>query len=277
MNTEPDWGSAFRDAPPSALKVYNDIVRPLFEPFAIDLVERVAPPEGARVLDVACGPGTVTRHLARRIGPQGEVIGADISPAMLAIAASEADDPHAAPITWLESPAAPLALEDGSVDLVTCQQGLQFFPDKRAALAEARRVVAPGGAAAFSYWVAIDRIPFFHALHDAIRELMGEDLAQRYAAGPWSLPGEEGAELARLAGFGDVELSEVVLESDIPTDAAGPLVDSLNATGIAAEAAALDPEKRTKLLETVARNLDATLGRGARSAPFTTSLLICRP
>lgn len=277
MSDPGDWGNAFRDAPTSALDVYNEIVRPLFEPFAVDLVQRLAPPSGATVLDIACGPGTVTRHLARTVGPAGSVIGADISPAMLAIAASEGDEVDAAPITWLESPAAPLAVEDASVDVITCQQGLQFFPDKRAALAEARRVLAPDGVASFSFWVSIDRIPFFRALHDAIRALLGDELARRYAAGPWSLSGVEGADVARIAGFREVDLSEVVLESDIPSDAAQPLVDSLDATGIAAEVAGLDGAARAELVDAVARNLDASLGRQARQAPFTTSLLICRP
>jgi SAM-dependent methyltransferase len=277
MGARTEWLESFRDAPKDDLGIYNDIVRPLFEPFAVDLVDRVAPAPGATGLDVACGPGTVTRHLARAIGPSGAVIGSDISPAMLAIAASEPSEPGAAPIEWLQSPAHPLAMADASVDVMTCQQGLQFFPDKRAALAESRRVITAHGSATFAFWVSIDRIPFFGALHDAIRDQLGEDLADRYAAGPWSLPGPEAAALAREAGFGDVDLSEVVLESPLPANTPAALVLSLRATGIAAEAKELDDAERGRLLDAVARRLDDALGAGARTAPFTTSFMVCRP
>lgn len=102
----------------------------------------------AVVLDVATGPGTVARLAARRIGPDGRVVATDISRPMLDVASSKPPLPNAAPITYIESPAAPLAVESALFDAVFCHQGLQFFPDRLAALAEMRRALKPGGVLA---------------------------------------------------------------------------------------------------------------------------------
>src|ERR1700752_2152180 len=121
------WGKAFARGTVTAMDAYDRIVARVFEPWALDTVERLSPAEGSTVLDVACGPGTVTFLLAERVGPSGRVVATDISPAMLAIAREK--PATGAPIEWIESPGAPLAVETDSVDSITRQQGLQFFPD----------------------------------------------------------------------------------------------------------------------------------------------------
>jgi ubiquinone/menaquinone biosynthesis C-methylase UbiE len=112
-------------------------------PLAADLVETAAPRPGERVLDVACGTGIVARLAAARVGAAGTVVGLDISPGMLAVA--RAVTPAGAAIDWRQGPAHAAPLPDGAFDAVLCQLGLQFFPDKVAALAEMHRVLAPGG------------------------------------------------------------------------------------------------------------------------------------
>src|SRR5262245_26427973 len=95
------WAAAWARASLDAMDIYDRIVARVFDPWAADLVDRLAPPEGSTVLDVACGPGTVTHQLAERVGPTGRVIATDISQAMLAIARLK---PSAgAPIEWVES------------------------------------------------------------------------------------------------------------------------------------------------------------------------------
>jgi ubiquinone/menaquinone biosynthesis C-methylase UbiE len=104
--------------------------------------------KGATVLDVATGPGTVARLAAKRIWPGGRVVATDISRPMLDVARSKPS--FRAPIMYLESPAAPLAVESAAFDVVVCQQGLQFFPDRTAALGEMRRALKPGGRLAIA-------------------------------------------------------------------------------------------------------------------------------
>jgi ubiquinone/menaquinone biosynthesis C-methylase UbiE len=70
------------------MRVYDTVIARLFTPWAHNLMDRLAPPPGCMALDVACGPGTVSRILAERIGSEGHVVATDISPAMLEIARS---------------------------------------------------------------------------------------------------------------------------------------------------------------------------------------------
>jgi len=111
-------------------------------PLAADLIETAALRPGQRVLDVACGTGIVTRLAAERLGDSGQLVGTDVNPGMLEVARSVADG---TPIEWREANAESLPLEDESFDVVLCQMGLQFIPNRLAASREMRRVLASGG------------------------------------------------------------------------------------------------------------------------------------
>jgi len=106
---------------------------------------------GERVLDLACGTGVVTRIAAQRVGPQGRVTGVDLNTGMISVARS-LPAPDGGPVEWLEGSALAIPLPDASVNVVLCQQGLQFFLDKALALLEMRRVLDRGGRLALSVW-----------------------------------------------------------------------------------------------------------------------------
>jgi ubiquinone/menaquinone biosynthesis C-methylase UbiE len=112
-------------------------------PVAEDLIEAAGLRPGERVLDVACGTGVVTRLAAERVGPSGTVAGLDVHPGMLAVA--RAATPAGKSINWYEASAEAMPLPDSSFDVVLCQMGLQFMPNKPAALREMRRVLDRGG------------------------------------------------------------------------------------------------------------------------------------
>ena len=95
------WSAAFASGTVDSMHAYDSIVARLFTPWAHDLIDRLAPPSGCSALDVACGPGTVTRVLAERVGPAGHVVATDISPAMLEIAAAKTVAPQSATIEWI--------------------------------------------------------------------------------------------------------------------------------------------------------------------------------
>src|SRR5205823_12255406 len=159
------------------------------------------------VLDVATGPGTVARPAALRSGPSGRVTACDLSPAMLAVAKAKTPLEQAAPITYLECAADHLGVPDESFDVVLCQQGLQFFPDRTKALAEMRRALRPGGRAGVSVGCEIEQCPAFEAVAVALGEVFGADTELAYRRGPWGLGDPD--ELARLfdeAGFTGVEI-----------------------------------------------------------------------
>jgi SAM-dependent methyltransferase len=203
-----DWSASFAMAPTSAMTFYDEIMVPrMFDPWAELLLDQLQLQNGQTVLDVACGPGTVTRRAALRVGPEGRVVGCDFSPAMLDLARSKVLTGATAPIDYLECPADSLRVADDAFDVITCQQGLQFFPDQPAALAEMRRALRPGGQLGIATWCDIADCPPFAALASAVRRVLGDEIADAYASGPWGFG--DAAALARLVnecGFADVNV-----------------------------------------------------------------------
>lgn len=122
---------------------YERLSAGLFAPITSAFAEFCAAKPGERVLDLACGPGTLTASLAKAAGA-GNVLGTDLSEGMLERARLAAPGAEFKPMN-----AEALDLPDASFDLVTCQLGLMLFARPEAALAEAARVLKPGGRAAY--------------------------------------------------------------------------------------------------------------------------------
>ena len=152
--------------------LYDAYLSPLFETWSDILIEETPP--GGRVLDVACGTGIVSRKLATQAGVE-LVEAIDVAPPMIdkAKALTQSD----LPVTFQIASADNLPFEDNHFGAAYCQQGLQFFPDKVAALRETARVVAPGGKLAFAVWThANSGNPVFGAFEDIIARELGVDL-----------------------------------------------------------------------------------------------------
>jgi SAM-dependent methyltransferase len=135
------FGKAYAGEPPVNYERF--FVPAIGAPLAIDLVRLAALRPGERVLDVACGTGVVARLASQQVGASGTVAGLDVNPGMLAVARSAT--PADMSIDWHEASAEAMPLPDASFDVVLCQMGLQFMPDKHAALCEMRRVLVRGG------------------------------------------------------------------------------------------------------------------------------------
>jgi ubiquinone/menaquinone biosynthesis C-methylase UbiE len=118
-------------------------------PLAMRLLDQLPLRAGQRVLDVACGTGIVARLAAPRVAPSGSVAGVDIDEKMLAVARTRAAD-EGLSIAWKQADAGELPFADASFDVVVCQQGLQFFPDRVRAVREMRRVVSDRGIVALA-------------------------------------------------------------------------------------------------------------------------------
>jgi ubiquinone/menaquinone biosynthesis C-methylase UbiE len=231
----------------SVAGIYDDIYVPrIFIPWASVLLERAALRPGESVLDVATGPGMVARLAAEQVGPHGRVVGADFSEAMIAIARAKPSSVGAASVAYLVSPAAPLSVEDGAYDVVTCQQGLQFFPDRTAAIGEMHRALKPGGRVAAAVWREIALQPSFAAIDAALRECLPAEQAEPYGL-PFRWPkAEDLAAVFRAQGFSDVSVVEVrrplVYERGIPQ-----VIATLGASPVAATVSQLDAESRARL------------------------------
>jgi ubiquinone/menaquinone biosynthesis C-methylase UbiE len=131
--------------------------------WAADLVDAVGLRPGLRVLDVACGTGVVARAAAEQVGSSGRVVGLDLNPGMLAVARS-----LPASVEWHEGSALALPFAADSFDVVLCQLGLQFFPDRPAALREMRRVLVAGGTLGLNVFGPIGHNPATHAMANAL-------------------------------------------------------------------------------------------------------------
>jgi ubiquinone/menaquinone biosynthesis C-methylase UbiE len=187
-------------------RAYDDFLVPrLFAPWAELLLDAVGAREGDAVLDVATGPGTVARAAARRAGPRGRVVATDVSASMLAVARSKPPVAGGAPIEYVESSAESLAelgaARGGAFDVVLCQQGLQFFPDRGGALRAMHAALRPGGRLGVAVWGAVEENPVFAAMCDALRDAGAPALAELSVA-PFRGPGPRDlAALAADAGF----------------------------------------------------------------------------
>jgi ubiquinone/menaquinone biosynthesis C-methylase UbiE len=168
------------------------------------LLRLVSPRPGERVLDVACGTGTVARLAAEQVGPTGRVAGLDISAGMLTVA--RLIPLPAGQVEWREADAQSIPFADGSFDIVTCQLGLQFIPDRAKALREMRRVLVPSGRLAIMVWRPIRYSPGFASLEQALEQHAGLEAA-KWMRSPFSLSDRhELKSLIQTAGFADTTI-----------------------------------------------------------------------
>jgi ubiquinone/menaquinone biosynthesis C-methylase UbiE len=180
------------------------LVPSIFAPWARRLVALLRLQPGERVLDVACGTGVVARLAAQHVGQDGHVVGVDLNSGMLEVARS-LPPAAGAVVEWREANALALPFPEAEFDVVGCQNGLQFFPDRRAALREMYRVLAPAGRLALLVWRTIDESPGFAALADALDRDVSQAAAMMRA--PFAFGnGEELRALIGQAGFRDVDI-----------------------------------------------------------------------
>jgi len=191
----------FQFTNPAVPKAYDEYFVPrLFEPWAKLVLDEARLQPGQALIDVATGPGTVARLAAPLLGPKGRILATDIAKPMLDIARAKPAQRDAAAIEYVESGAAPLAAPSGAFDVLICQQGLQFFPDRSAALREMHRVLKNGGRALIAIWAEIERNQIFAAFHRALGATVPAELAALITAPfSWYRAGELRAAAAGLA------------------------------------------------------------------------------
>jgi SAM-dependent methyltransferase len=215
MAGQPHWLQVGGNA---AERYERDLVPAMFADWAPRLVDVAQVRSGERVLDVACGTGVVTRTAAGRVGEAGSVVGLDINAAMLDVARGAASV-HGSGVEWCEASVLAMPLPDAAFDVVLCQQGLQQFPDRPAALAEIYRVLRPDGRLAASVWADLEQNPGFTALVGALERHVGVAAANNRRA-PFAL-GDAGKveRLVRAAGFSDVSARTMVGTARFPSPA----------------------------------------------------------
>jgi len=245
---------------PTPAEVYDQYMRSaIADPWTRVLLEYAAPQPGERVLDVACGTGSVAWHVAPLVGAEGKLVALDINPDMLAVARS-LPPPAGATIEWQEGDAVALPLQDSAFDLVLCQQGLQFFPDRTAVMREMRRVLTEGGRVALSVWQALERHPVYEALFEATTRRLNaalHDVALSFSL--WNA--EELRELLSAAGFQRIEVTPRSLDIHFPSPERFVLLTVQGAASSVPTFAQLDAAARSALVEAVASETEAVVQR----------------
>ena len=183
----------------------------LFAGYARDLAERVKNAKPSKVLELACGTGVVTRELMQALDPDASLVATDFNPAMLEYARTTAQAEKFPNLDWQTADATALPFDDDSFDLLVCQFGFMFFPDKSKAMAEVKRVLKPGGRLIFNVWGAMEDNPVFYSVELALQELLPEEPVPIIPT-PCSMADHELlSTLLVEAGFEDIQVTDVIL------------------------------------------------------------------
>ena len=166
---------------------------------------------GARVLELACGPGGLGMAAAERVGPDGEVVLSDVAAEMTAIAARRAAERGLANVTTRELDLERIAEPDARYDAVLCREGLMFALEPARAVAEIRRVLRPEGRFALAVWGPRERNPWLGIVLDAVGAQLGAPVPPPGIPGPFALG--DPAQLRDLVGA-EVDEVSVPLHAD---------------------------------------------------------------
>jgi len=245
--------------------LYDTYLVPLiFEDYAEDMAGRVVAGASDDVLETAAGSGVVTRMLAPLLPSGARYVVSDLNAPMLDRArARQTPD---ARISWQQADALDLPFEDGAFDVVCCQFGTMFFPDKPKGYGEARRVLRPGGRFIFNVWDGIEHNEF-------------ADIVTRVAQD--HLPGGQGAFLARTphghgdpavlrrdleqAGFTEIAI-ETITRTSTAAQAAHPAIAYAQGTPLRGEIEPHGPEMLERITEDATQEITRRFGAGPVSA-----------
>lgn len=155
-------------------EIYDRLIVPMiFEPYAQDLADRVARFKPENVLEIAAGTGVLTRAMASRLNAETRIVASDLNQPMLDRASAR--QPEDSRIVWQQADALALPFEPQMFDVVACQFGVMFYPDKVQGHKEAYRVLKPGGHYFFNVWDRLATSDFTQVVTSALEEMFPDD------------------------------------------------------------------------------------------------------
>jgi ubiquinone/menaquinone biosynthesis C-methylase UbiE len=242
-------------------EIYDRFMVPLiFEPYAADLAGRVAALAPRDVLETAAGTGVLTRALASRLAPSTRIVATDLNQAMLDQAARRQ---QGGVVEWQQADALALPFGDRSFDVVACQFGAMFFPDKVQGYREARRVLKPGGRYVFNVWDRIAENEFADVVTQALAEIFSDDPPCFLARTPHGYhDADKIREELGTAGFADVSIDAVDHRSKAasPRD---PAIAYCQGTPLRNEIEARDASRLSEATDRATEAMAQRFGRGA--------------
>ena len=241
----------------------------LFRPYADVLAERAARFRPNNILETAAGTGVVSAALAHAL-PNARIIATDLNQPMLDVAATRVSSPN---VSFRQADALDLPFEDASFDLVACQFGVMFYPDKVQGNSETRRVLRDGGHYLMAVWDRIDRNPLSNLANQSMRRLFPDNPPQFMTRGPFSYYEPEWIERdLHAAGFRDVEIETVQLTSRSPSadDGARGLVYG---SPMGVELAEYGPEALDRVFDEMVKSAREYEGPDGFAAPMTAHIV----
>lgn len=187
----------------------------LFIDYAQDIARRVAELRPKSVLELASGTGIVTRRLRDALAPECSLIASDLNPPMLEVAKAKFRDDEL--ISFEQVDAMDLGFEDATFDVVTCQFGVMFFPDKGRSYAEVHQVLKTGGTYVFNVWDSWRANSFAQIAHETVESFFPDDPPGFYKVPFGYYDAEEIRKAVLQAGFSHVSIDTVQRTSKIPS------------------------------------------------------------
>lgn len=255
-------------------KAYDTFMVPfLFEPYAEDTAARVKKLGASTILETAAGTGIVTGKLRDILPPWGHLLATDLGPAMLALAAPKFSNDMNVKLEVMDASA--LSLPSATFDVVVCNFGWMFFPDKLAAAREAFRVLLPGGHLVFNVWDSIDKNPATRIARETLLTFFGKDPPSFHVT-PFSMwDKDEIRRLVAQAGFTSIEIDTVAITSEVPSAkyAANGLV---RGNPVITKIEERFPEKIEEILDAVAGAIARELGDDPLRAPLQAHVIVAQ-
>jgi ubiquinone/menaquinone biosynthesis C-methylase UbiE len=239
------------------------LVTHIFRPWAVELVNRAGLRREERLLDLACGTGVIAICVAARIGPDASLYAVDLNPEMLDLA-RKACSRAGVGVQFRIGNAEQLPFAGGSLDVVICQQGIQYFKDRDRVAREIARVLCERGRIVASVWRGLEHNPWAEALMSAAKDHGQVDLATALRR-PFSLT--DAAAVFDQAGFTQIATETVRIELMFPdpVDFFSGMLESLPGAS-----AGLPAHARTGIAVSAARYL------GSVPVPSEASIVFAR-
>ena len=237
--------------------IYDDCLGPwLFEDYAEEVARRAKALAPKDVLETAAGTGIVTAKLAEAL-PNAKIVATDLNQAMLDVAAKHI---HAGNVSYRAADALDLPFEDSSFDLVVCQFGVMFYPDRVKGNSEARRVLRDGGRYIALIWDSLDKSPPAVVIADTVAGQFPDDPPSFLSRVPWGYGDKARIEAdMRAAGFDDIAIDTVEVKGTL--NARGAATGLCQGSPLRAEIEARDATRLNEVTEAAITALEPYDGK----------------
>jgi ubiquinone/menaquinone biosynthesis C-methylase UbiE len=255
--------------------IYDQYLRPLiFEPYAVDLAERLSDLRDGQILETAAGTGVVTHALTGRLEHGVQIVATDLNQPMLDYAATLFSSPR---VSWRQADALSLPFEASSFDAVVCQFGVMFFPDRPKAYREVLRVLKPGGRFFFNVWDRIEENEFAFVVTNALKTVFPTDPPLFMARTPH---GHHDTSMVRselrAAGFTQVQIETLARRSSAATPR-DPAIAYCQGTPLRNEIEARDGSRLEEATDAAASAIAAQFGTGPVDGKIQAHIICARP